>query len=396
MNWLSIIQQTLLITSFVVMMMLLIEFVNVWTKGRFTDKIRKTKGSQVLIGVLLGLLPGCMGAFTVVSLYTHGVISFGALVAAMIATSGDEAYFMFALIPDKVWIIFGVMTVAAIVTGLLTDKILGRFMPGRLKTFKFQIHRNKCTISDVKLFSLKNFKFSVKRMILMIGLIFTVIGASLGWIMHAHGHNILFKLPESVQKMADNSGVDFNTCAHDHNHDHSHSHDHDKCSNSDEAKHSKNGLNIDWIALSIILIALICLLIVIFSGEHFVEIHLWKHLIIKHLPKILLWTAGIMIILNLVFTYYDFGEWIYDNMWLVLFIALIIGIIPESGPHLLFLVLFAYGQIPLSILIASSIVQDGHGSLPLLAESKRSFFAMKAINIVVGFIIGGSGLLLGY
>lgn len=103
-----------------------------------------------------------------------------------------------------------------------------------------------------------------------------------------------------------------------------------------------------------------------------------------------------MILINIVFTHTEFGDWMYENLLLVLLIAIVIGIIPESGPHLLFLVLFAYGQIPLSILIASSIVQDGHGSLPLLAESKSSFFVMKLINMVVAFIIGYSGLLLGY
>ena len=69
----------------------------------------------VLTGTVLGMIPGCMGTFTVVSLYTHRLLSFGALVAAMIATSGDEAYFMLALMPEKALLIFAVLTVLAIV-----------------------------------------------------------------------------------------------------------------------------------------------------------------------------------------------------------------------------------------------------------------------------------------
>ncbi|MCK4348834.1 MAG: hypothetical protein KAW47_09485, partial [Thermoplasmatales archaeon] len=51
----------------------------------------------------------------------------------------------------------------------------------------------------------------------------------------------------------------------------------------------------------------------------------------------------------------------------VLLIASLIAIIPEFGPHLVFVTMFAKGLIPFSVLLASSIVQDGHGMLPLLS-----------------------------
>ena len=82
-------------------------------------------------------------------------------------------------------------------------------------------------------------------------------------------------------------------------------------------------------------------------------------------------------------------------MFWVLVAAVLIGIIPESGPHLIFVMLFASGNLPLSILLASSIVQDGHGSLPLLAESRRSFIIVKLLNMAVGFSVGLIGLALG-
>ncbi|MCK5464949.1 MAG: hypothetical protein KAI95_18110, partial [Bacteroidales bacterium] len=72
-------------------------------------------------------------------------------------------------------------------------------------------------------------------------------------------------------------------------------------------------------------------------------------------------------------------------------IAVLIGIIPESGPHLVFVTLFAEGLIPFSILLASSISQDGHGSLPLLAESKRGFLSVKSVNMMVALLAGLTG-----
>jgi len=94
--------------------------------------------------------------------------------------------------------------------------------------------------------------------------------------------------------------------------------------------------------------------------------------------------------------YIDVESWISNNMFVVLLIAVLIGIIPESGPHLLFVTLFASGTIPFSILLASSISQDGHGMLPMLAESKKGFVAVKVINMIFAFIVGSIGLLFSF
>ena len=87
---------------------------------------------------------------------------------------------------------------------------------------------------------------------------------------------------------------------------------------------------------------------------------------------------------------------IRESLWVVLVIACLVGLIPESGPHLVFLTLYVQGSVPLSILLASSIVQDGHGMLPLLAHSRRDFVQIKLINLVVGLGVGALALALGF
>ena len=86
---------------------------------------------------------------------------------------------------------------------------------------------------------------------------------------------------------------------------------------------------------------------------------------------------------------------IREGKWLVLLIACLTGIIPESGPHLVFVTLYAQGAVPFSVLLATSIVQDGHGMLPLLAHSRRAFATIKSINFVVGLILGAAVMSLG-
>ena len=63
---------------------------------------------QYTLASFLGSRPGCLGALMNVSLCVHGIISFGAIVVGMIATSRDEAFVMlffctviFARVSDK-------------------------------------------------------------------------------------------------------------------------------------------------------------------------------------------------------------------------------------------------------------------------------------------------------
>jgi len=101
----SIIRQSLTITLFVLSMMLIIEYLNVFSKGIWSNKLSTSVWKQILLAALLGIIPGCLGAYTAVSLYIHNVIGTAALATAMIATSGDEAFFMFSIIPETaIWI----------------------------------------------------------------------------------------------------------------------------------------------------------------------------------------------------------------------------------------------------------------------------------------------------
>jgi hypothetical protein len=123
------------------------------------------------------------------------------------------------------------------------------------------------------------------------------------------------------------------------------------------------------------------------------EKHLWEHVLKKHLLKIFFWTLGTLLAIHFMESFIDINNWVETNLWVVLIIAVLIGILPESGPHLIFVTLFASGTIPFSILIANSIVQDGHGTIPLLALSKKSFIYLKIINLAIGFAVGAFSLL---
>jgi len=114
------------------------------------------------------------------------------------------------------------------------------------------------------------------------------------------------------------------------------------------------------------------------------------------LPKIFFWSFGIILAITLLDHFVDIHGLVSQNLYIVLLLAILIGIIPQSGPHLVFVLLFASGSIPFSILLASSIVQDGHGALPLLAESRKAFLLSKGIKILLGIAVGIAGLTIGF
>ena len=81
-------------------------------------------------------------------------------------------------------------------------------------------------------------------------------------------------------------------------------------------------------------------------------------------------------------------------MWVFL-IGALIAIIPESGPHLIFVLMYAQGLVPFSILFTTSFIQDGHGMLPLLSYSLKDSVLIKVFNLIFGLAVGGMLLVIG-
>ena len=378
----EIIRNSILITGLVVIMMMMIESLNIESKGLFFKGLRKTKVGQVVIASLLGSIPGCMGGFATVSLYTHRMFSFGALVAMMIASSGDEAFVMLAIIPEQAMIIFAVLFVLAIAVGIITDKIYDK------------VHAKKCGLHDHEECGVHadcdGFEvhehvqpehehakrhFGWKRISMLVGLALFI--AALGTGMLGHDH--------SAHEGHDHSGhVHTEACEHHAHHAHA-GHEHG---------HTIDLLSEDWMNVLFAGLSVIMLVVLIFASDHFVEEHLWNHIVKKHLPTIFAWTFGVLLVLGVVLHFVDIDNWISDNTALMILLATLIGIIPESGPHMIFVTLFAAGIVPFPVLLASSISQDGHAGIPLLAESKKSFAWAKLINCFIALAAGYAAMLL--
>lgn len=335
------VQHALMITGFVFVMMVVVEYLNVLTRGSWQQTLVRWKWGQYVLAALLGATPGCLGAFVTVAMYSHGILSLGAVVAAMIATSGDESFVMLAMIPKTALVLFAILFVLGVVSGAITDMLFPR--KGRPESedgaLLLEIHEGETCECFPRARVLDQWRdCSAPRGILFVVLAIFVLAVFLGWLG-----------PSSW----------------------------------------------NWIRITVLVVSVVSLFIVSTVPDHFLNEHLWEHVAREHIPRIFFWTLGALIVMFILTEQLDLEDSIRQGKWIVLVVACLIGIIPESGPHLVFVTLYARGSIPLSILLASSIVQDGHGMLPVLAHSRRQFIVIKTINFIVGLIVGALVMAIG-
>lgn len=266
----NVLLQTVQVTLLVLLMMTLVDAVNVRTRGKLGALLKGAgQWRQYSIASFVAAAPGCGGAFTSVSLYVHGMISFGALVGSMAAASGDEAFVMLALFPGVATLLFGLMFVIGMVVGWVTDKAVRRL---KIRT---------CQDCAMQLF-------------------------------HSTEEGFV----------------------------------------------------------------------------HYLKDHIWEHIIKKHLWKTALWTFSALLVVESGLQYWHLETLSSQYSLVLLFAGALLGLIPESGPHLIFVTMFAHGLIPFSVLFTSTFVQDGHGMLPLLAYSVRDSIKVKSFNFVFGLAVG--------
>ncbi|MDD3421239.1 MAG: putative manganese transporter [Methanocellales archaeon] len=268
--------ETLQILLIVFALMVMVEYLELRFKDKIGEMLTKKPLSQYVSSSFLGATPGCVGTFFVVSLYVHGIVSFGALAAVMVATAGDEAFVMLAMMPRTALLLIAICFLLGIIAGFLADGVAKKI---KLKTnlpCEIEIHEEER--QDIK---------------------------------------------------------------------------------------------------------------------HFLKEHVYGHVIKKHMPKLFLWLFFTMLTIELLMLRFDLGAILPKNMLFLILLAALVGILPSSGPHLIFFLLFAEGLIPFSILLVNSIVQDGHGLLPLLSYTIKDSIYVKVFNVAFGLVVGLILILMG-
>jgi hypothetical protein len=267
----DVIADTIEISGIVFLMMVLIDFFDVQTRGKIKSFINRSRWNQYLSSSFLGATPGCFGSFINVSMYMHGFLGLGAVSAGMIATCGDEAFVMLALFPEKAIALFFVLFIIAIPAGWLFDFLASIFNIKKSAA---------CNLHEV----------------------------------------------HTQEKERD--------------------------------------------------------------YKHYFTVHIWRHIFLKHVLRIIVWTFVSLLAIYLFLDIIPLEDFARKNMGWIILIAALVGIIPESGPHIIFVTLYSTGLIPFSVLLTSSISQDGHGMLPMFSYSMRDSMVIKSYNLLIALCVG--------
>lgn len=132
-----------------------------------------------------------------------------------------------------------------------------------------------------------------------------------------------------------------------------------------------------------------------FRWKHFLTEHAFRHVFLKHIPSLFLWMLGSLLALYFLEEHFQLTRHIQGTPAGMVLIAGLVGLLPFSGPNLVFITLLGKGAIPLSVLVANSIVQDGHGLLPLLSFSVTDGIKIKLFKLLLGLAVGYGLLLAG-
>ncbi|KPZ56304.1 MULTISPECIES: putative manganese transporter [unclassified Pseudoalteromonas] len=300
----------------------------------------KSKPLEVLFASVLGALPGCGGAIIVVTQYTKGQASFGAIVAVLTATMGDAAFLLLATRPTEGLTIMAIGLVVGTLCGLIVNAI---HTPDFLRP-SAQEQKHQVKVLPTKI-------IKVSKPVWMFAIIPSLIIALL----------IAFN-------------VDF----------------------SQFGQYTSTGISLFGAAM-----ALFTVVIWAYSskGETYKEItseedecnppsKLIKVLQDTHF--VTAWVVASFMLFEILVSVVglDLKTWFMHYAYLAPLIAVIIGFLPGCGPQIIVTTLYIQGIIPFSALAANAISNDGDALFPAIAMAPKAAVIATLYTSIPALVVG--------
>ncbi|MBS3872366.1 MAG: arsenic efflux protein [Firmicutes bacterium] len=374
--------------AFVGAVLLLFGFINYRKGGAFVATIERSKGWQPVLGALFGLIPGCGGSIFIMPLFIKGTVTFGAVVATLVATTGDSAFVMIATMPVQYVYVSALAFGAAVLTGYLVDrtslgeKLLRNYRASRLTKKEVEkLHRHVGPHAhaphighgegdDIDLvlhhqirghlpqetlgYRLTHQGFIVFWGLLSVGLVLAVLGLAqvdtdalffpnFGLLVGVTGAVLSFVLMVFGKKFLDND---------------THEETEIKATSLKETfihNAQETAFVVVWVFVGFLVYELAILLLG--RGDYAAGEAL--------LASVLLAAGALSIVMG--------G---------------LIGLIPGCGPQIMFVTLYSRGLIPFAALLANAISQDGDALFPLMALHRRSALLATTITAIPAILFG--------
>lgn len=328
-----------------------------------------------LVGALLGVSPGCGGALVLVPLYIRGKLSFGTIVAALVATMGDSSWVLIATNPQLAFVVHVLLFVTGIITGYAVDSLkirpkrTGQALPPlpapRAATEESGVSRRPLLVgraSDRGALQPRSPAGSVGSV---------TVAPAVFWALSGPG--LLLGLPVMLQ-LAD----------------------------PDKYVTVVGSLAVDPYLLLGVSGALAALVIFLLGRARFADDDLesccgrdagsWREVLRRSAREasfVTVWVAVAFIAWEVV-QHVSLVEVAALPLLGVggVVVAAIVGLVPGCGVQITMTGLHASGVLPLPALLANAVSQDGDALIPLLALDRRAAMLASALTIVPALAVG--------
>lgn len=335
------------------------------TSGRVEPWLERHRRLGPLAGALLGVTPGCGGAVLVMPMFGRGTVSFGTVVAALVATMGDSSFVIIAANPRTALILHALLLVVGVVCGLLVDRLGVAPAPGPVRSRSAPLPvAARSTVgaaaAEIGMTGRIVVRFPSPGLVAFWSLVIAglgvsaarlfdpaaaagigggvgpgtylgVVGAAMTGTVFVRGRG---RVPEPREPLRTGDRDALRSVLH-------------------HAARETAFVTV-WVAASFCVLAWLGALGVAAP---------------EHLPAAGL--AGIVA-------------------------AALVGLLPGCGPQIVLTGLYAAGALPFSMLAANALSQDGDALLPLIATHRRAALFASALTTVPGLIVGAALLAIGW
>ena len=295
---------------------------------------------EISFAAVLGALPGCGGAIIVVTQFTKGQASFGAIVAVLTATMGDAAFLLLATRPTEGLLIMGIGLVVGTFSGLLVNTIHKKdFLR---PTVQEQKHQIKILSTNIIKISKPVWMVAIIPSLIIAFLIafnvdFSQFGSNTSTLVTLFGA-LMALFIVSIWALS------------------SRGESYQEVTSEDDACHPPSKI------------------IKVLQDTHFVTAWVVASFM---LFEILVNIAGL-----------DLKTWFVHYAYLAPLIAVLIGFLPGCGPQIIVTTLYIQGIIPFSALAGNAISNDGDALFPAIAMAPKAAVIATLYTSIPALIVG--------